>query len=96
MQGPSTRRETEQQRTRRIFIFGIVLNHLSIYARLSNLLFADVPLDCAPERVTAEFKFSRGKLPPDLEVSSLRCGFDDDGLLTRRKQNTAAGIISRS
>ncbi len=63
MQGQSSRRETEQQRTRRIFILGIVLNQLSICARLSNFLFADVPLDYTPESVATEFKFAGGKLP---------------------------------
>jgi hypothetical protein len=66
VQGPSTRRETEQQRTRRIFILGIVLNRLSICARLSNFLFADVPLDYTPESVATKFKLASGKLPPNI------------------------------
>jgi hypothetical protein len=66
VQGPSTRRETEQQRTRRIFVVGIVLDQLSICARLSDFLFADIPLDYTPESVTAEFKLPHVKLPPNI------------------------------
>ncbi len=36
VQGPSTRRETEQQRTRRIFVVGIVVDQLSSCARLPD------------------------------------------------------------
>jgi len=66
VQGPSTRRETEQQRTWRIFVVGIVLDQLSSCARLPNFLFADVPLDYTPEGVATEFKFASGKLASNI------------------------------
>jgi len=48
------------------YLFGIVLNQLSICARLSKFLFDDVPLDYMAESVATEFKFAGGKLPPNI------------------------------
>ncbi len=66
MQRPSSRREAQQQGARRIFVVRIIVNDLSLSARLPDFLFADVALDHAPESVTAEFKFSGGQLLLDL------------------------------
>src|SRR5260370_41589289 len=62
MQWPSSRRETQEQGARGILVLGIILDHLGLRARLTNLLFADIALHHAPASVTTEFKLPSGQL----------------------------------
>jgi len=67
MQWPSSRRETQQQRTRRIFVFRVILDHFRFCAGIANFLFADVSFNRSSKSVTAEFKFSSRQLLLDLQ-----------------------------
>ena len=44
----------------------VLFNHACAHPGLSDFLFADIPLNRAPESVAAEFELSRGQLIANL------------------------------